>query len=499
MSGPQPTAAVLADAGNLLRGLSSALQTHTLYGPGHPLREEVVETLLKRMRRLQDAEEAPVIFVSRHSFYFGSALLARESLALFRLLEAFEQRGVEAVELLPGVSAEDVHGLIEILLGRRPADAPLSGITINRLRPTESPGDEEERVTELRRGYAAGLELLRVTAARISEGRPADLEGTRRLVEYLADMVARDPEQALLLTAVKSYDEYTYYHMMNVCLLTLALGQAVGLTREQIVALGIGALLHDVGKVNVPQEILQHVGALSEEQWRLVQRHPVDGAGFIFATSQGMAHPAAAVVLEHHAAYDLGGYPGLAGREHPAFPACMVAVADCFDAVTSKRTYRKAADRRQALEILQAASGRGFHPLVVRAFVRLLGLFPVGSLVRLSTGEVGVVIRNHPELLARPTVRLVLDAGGSPAEPVEVDVGERAPDGRFRRSVEGTVDPRHVGVDMTGLVSSGALEEAGKEPEGSAGLVHEPSFGEPAPPGYVDAHGRGGDRREPSR
>src|SRR2546423_4812543 len=116
-------------------------------------------------------------------------------------------------------------------------------------------------------------------------------------------------------------------------------------------------------------------------------------------------------------------------------PPRLVPVAGCFDAVTSKRSYRHAEERGQALSILQAGSGRGFDPVVVRVFVRMLGIFPVGSLVELGSGEVGMVVRNNERLLARPVVRLVLDASGTPCDPMEVDLSERSTDAAFRHSV----------------------------------------------------------------
>jgi hypothetical protein len=290
---------------------------------------------------------------------------------------------------------------------------------------------------------------------------------------------------------VKSYDEYTYYHMMNVCILSLALGQAIGLRQDQVATLGLGALLHDVGKVRVPREILQHDGALSEEQWRIIQRHPVDGAALILLTGKEMFNPAVSIVMEHHAAYDLSGYPRLSGRPRPAVAARMVAVADCFDAITSKRSYREPEDRRQALSILQAGAGRGFDPLVVRSFVRLLGLFPIGSLVLLSTGEVAMVVRNHDRLLSRPVVRVILDRVGTPTEPEELDLSTMALGGGYRWSVERSMDPQEVGVDMLSLVMAGEVEPSLQDSGGEA-LVHEPSHGEAAPPGYVDTHHENG-------
>jgi len=371
-------------------------------------------------------------------------------------------------------------------MGEKAAETELASVGVNRATPVV-PDAEVSGMSELLQSYAAGLELLRQTAARLLAGRPADLDATVRLTEHLAELISEDPAQALLLTTVKSYDEYTYHHMVNVCILSLALARAIGLSHEQSIALGIGGLLHDVGKVKVPREVLQYDGMLDEEQWRLIQRHPVDGAGLVAVTTRDPLHPAVSVVLEHHAAFDGSGYPSLSSGRVPSLPSRIVAVADCFDAITSKRSYRKPEERRQALSILQAGAGRSFDPRVVRTFVRLVGLFPVGSLVQLSTGEVGVVVRNHERALGRPTIRLVLDPQGNAAETLEIDLSEKERKGSFRWTVVRTIDPVEVGIDMLSLLASGRFDVPPPVDQGP-GLVHEPAPGETPPPGYVDTH-----------
>lgn len=467
----------------LLRGLSSARQIYTLYPAGHPKRGEISRDLVTVLGRLREARGSdPVLFVSEGNFYLGPTLLAWESLTHHRLASSFGEAGVQSLEFHPDVAPLEMDALVRMALGEEAARAELRAVSVNRAGP-QAP-TAQGAFAELLQSYAAGLELLRQTAARLLAGRPADLDATVRLTEHLADLIAADPAQALLLTTVKSYDEYTYHHMVNVCILSLALGRAIGLPRERAIALGIGGLLHDVGKVRVPQDVLQHDGALDEEQWRLVQRHPVDGAGLILVTTGDPMNVALSVVLEHHSAFDGSGYPSLSGRRGPSLPARLVAVADSFDALTSKRSYRKPEERRQALSLLQAGAGRAYDPRVVRTFVRLLGVFPVGSLVQLSAGEIAVVVRNHERLLARPTVRLVLDPHGDPVkEPLEIDLAEQDDRGGYRRSVRRSIDPVEVGVEMLSMLASGRLDVPPPSETG-VGLIHEPAPGEVPPPGY---------------
>jgi HD-GYP domain-containing protein (c-di-GMP phosphodiesterase class II) len=477
----------IVKAREFLRTLSAARQVYALYPNEHPKRMETAADLTGQIGELCDTRgRAVVLFISDGNFYMGATLLAWESLTLSRLAQSMTDAGVRSLEFRPGVTRADADALLRLLMGEKAAESELAWIGVNRATPVV-PDADVSGMSELLQSYAAGLELLRQTAARLLAGRPADLDATVRLTEHLAELISEDPAQALLLTTVKSYDEYTYHHMVNVCILSLALARAIGLSHEQSIALGIGGLLHDVGKVKVPREVLQHDGLLDEEQWRLIQRHPVDGAGLVAVTTRDPLHPAVSIVLEHHAAFDGSGYPSLSGRRVPSLPSRIVSVADCFDALTSKRSYRKPEERRQALAILQTGAGRAFDPRVVRTFVRLVGLFPVGSLVQLSTGEVGVVVRNHERALGRPTIRLVLDAAGNATETAEIDLSEKVREGAFRWSVVRTIDPVEMGIDMLSLLASGRLDVPMPADEGP-GLVHEPAPGETPPPGYVDTH-----------
>ncbi len=488
----------MVKARELLRSLSAARQVYALYPGAHPKRTECAHDLSDRIAELSDARgRSTVLFISDGNFYVGPTLLAWESLTLNRLAQSMADSGLRSLEFRPGVSADDADALLRLLIGEHSAESELQGIEVNRATPV-LPEAEASEMAELLQSYAAGLELLRQTAARLLAGRPADLHATVELTEHLAELISEDPAQALLLTAVKSYDEYTYHHMVNVCILSLALARAIGLSHEQSIALGIGGLLHDVGKVKVPQEVLHHDGMLDEEQWGLIHRHPVDGAGLVAVTTRDPLHSAVSIVLEHHVGFDGSGYPSLSGGRPPALPSRIVSVADCFDALTSKRSYRKPEERRQALAIIQAGAGRSFDPRVVRTFVRMVGLFPLGSLVQLATGEVGVVVRNHDRALGRPSVRMVLDAHGSTADPVEIDLAEKTSAGEFRWSVVRTIDPVDVGIDMLSLLASGRLDVPPPEDAGP-GLIHEPAPGEEPPPGYVEPnsdaiHGKPGTR-----
>lgn len=480
------TAAAVEAAGQLLRALASARQTVALYPRGHPARDQHAHELDVAATALREATPRgePTIHVDRGGLYLGTTLLVHPSLSLGSLTQTLLAAGVESLTLTRGATAADLEALAEVVAEGREAPPRLGGALVNAVRPADNAEEPwQQRLRDLRRAYAGGYQALGEASARVADGLPVDLERVSGAVENLVDEVSQDTGYGLLLSAAKSYDEYTYFHMVNVCLLSVALGEALGLRRDQVLVLGLGALLHDIGKVYVPEDVLRATGSLDEEQWRLVQRHPIDGAGLLLSTGAGLFHPAAAVVLEHHAGYDGGGYPEIHG--HGQSPASrVVAVADCFDAVTSRRPYREPLSRHEALGILVHEAGTGFDPAAVGAFERLLGEYPTGSLVELTSGEIAVVVRPgaQPD---RPTVLVLLDGAGAEADVAEHDLGadERLP--RIARRLS----ERDAGVDLSRFVVSGELHARTPAPEADGGLVHEPSPGEPPPAGYVDTHG----------
>ena len=475
----------LSAAAALLRELATSRQSALLYPAGHPHRTALGARLATHVTTLRAAVDGdPTIFVDRGSFYLESTLLTHESLTLGRLAESLAATDIQSLTFTPQTVAHDLEALIEVLSDER-ARSNLGGVLLNAV---ASPGinspEWHQRLTELRRAYAGGVDVLRHESARAAGGEPIDLDVASRAVAHIADQVAQDPAYGLLLSAVKSYDEYTYIHMVNVCVMSVALGQLIGLRHDQVMVLGLGALLHDIGKVFVPADVLNAPGRLDEEQWRLIQQHPVDGAGMFLATGHGLYHPAASVLLEHHVGYTSGGYPTLHGHGL-SVPSRLVAVVDSYDAITSKRSYRDPLDRHEALAVVRAAAGRELDPVAVTALGALLGDHPIGSVVELDTGEVAVVVRQHERRGDQPTVLVLLDRTGTPTEVEERDlaaVGAR---------ISQRLDADRVGVDLTRFILEGEVHVTGPD-RSAGGLVHEPSPGEAAPHGYVAAHHYGG-------
>ncbi|MDH5785627.1 MAG: HD-GYP domain-containing protein [Chromatiales bacterium] len=239
-------------------------------------------------------------------------------------------------------------------------------------------------------------------------GHSIDIHGARDLANRLADNIVKNENAMVWLTQLKKRDEYTSMHSINVCVLSLLFGRFLGLEEEKLGLLGLGALLHDVGKMRVPKPILNKPGSLSSEEKVVMNRHPEWGHSIL--EKQGGVHPAVLdIALSHHERYDGSGYPhGLKGKEISQY-AMVVSIIDFYDAVTSDRAYHLGISPHEALNMMYAEAARTFPKPLVESFIQCLGIYPIGSLVELDSGEVGVVMTVNREHRLKPILSLVLD------------------------------------------------------------------------------------------
>lgn len=253
-------------------------------------------------------------------------------------------------------------------------------------------------------------------------GRPVTLQPVRDTVNQMVESVFRNQDALLSLGLIKKKDNYTFMHSVNVGVFLLSFARMLELEADDIVSVGIGAILHDMGKMKVPQDVLNKPGKLSDSEFGVMKGHVSRGEE-ILNNTPGIPPIAVTVASQHHERFDGSGYPrGLKGDGITLFGQ-MAAIVDVYDAITSDRVYHKGMPPHEALRKMFDWSAHHFNRELFQSFVRCVGIYPVGSLVKLRGGLVGVVLRTNRESLLHPVLMVVGDKRkGIKVRPTEVDL-----------------------------------------------------------------------------
>ena len=270
-----------------------------------------------------------------------------------------------------------------------------------------------EEVEKVRDHFIEARLLVQEVMHDAKLGRSLNMVGAKQAVHRMTDSVLRNPDALMCFAQLKRKDEYTALHGLRVCILALTFGRQLGMPREELETLGIGALLHDFGMIKVPEEVLSKPGPLTREEIRLMQQHVVWGAELLDRTRQ-MPAAALQVVSNHHERHDASGYlRGLRGAEIGEF-GMIGAIIDHYDAITSDRVYRSAESPHSVLMQMYEWRNTLFSGHLVEKFIQCLGVYPIGSVVELNTGEIGVVAAINRVQRLKPHVMLVYGANRQP-------------------------------------------------------------------------------------
>lgn len=323
----------------------------------------------------------------------------------------------------------DRDGSLAALMGADgPAPLPGSPPETVRVRERLRRVPLKKEIETARQIHAGLVDFTRAALRDAKLGRPVDYEASRPLAGALVDSVMRNEDALLALKYLKSFDEYTFNHCVNVAVVATVFAKSLGYPEERLRELCQAGVFHDLGKALVPDAILNKPGRLTEAEFRTIREHPAQSYELLCGV-RGPGEDVLRGALEHHEKCDGTGYPdGLSGDEISEFGR-ILAVADVYDALTSERVYKPGMSPSNALRIMYGLRESDFHPGFVEQFVRCLGIYPLGTLVRLSTGETGVVVQGAPLTPLLPTVRVVLDAHRASVPPRDLDLAALAETG----------------------------------------------------------------------
>lgn len=462
------------DKSNALRLVtlfSGSVKGMAFYPPSHPaIRQPLMELYKIMTTALSGGEVASWGLIDGIMFYDNHLFIA-PSTAIVDLTERLTEKGISRITATSSVSFGELELFVKLFSSRSARFDTLSeqmtegGITSLKLvrhgDETFDQGNDEAEITPDGghvAAYTRALSAIKTICRDIERGRIPNSAPLIKVVDKMVAITMEEPWALLGLTMIKDYDHYTFNHCVNVGVLSMALGATLGLDEMSVRNLGIAGQLHDIGKVMIPKNILNKPGKFSGAEFDEMKRHPELGSKII-REMEGLAPHISSVVLGHHLHYNRSGYPEWATQLPFNQMIDIVAVADTYDAITTLRVYQHPVTPKAALGEMQKLAGTILNGAVVEGFIKMMGDYPVGTLVRLDTNEVALVQRPNPQDGKAPLVRIVIDGEGErltiPREQALV-----GPDGSHYAAIVAVVDPLLKNIDIGGLITGGFTEAA---------------------------------------
>jgi len=476
---------------NLFTAFYKMVQAVRIHRDNNQLVIQSAEYFIQAVNRFDGDESRLTIQIISGRFYLQQEKLVyrRETANLINnTLVYFEMRGLHGLSLSTVIQRKDLNevllfahlmnkaasrndpsGWLEAQISDRGLDwveiiSEPDSDSIHNLEGTDSltismDADQENKVIKTAEvAYAGSIASLKEVIGKVTDNRPAGIRQTVRIVQKTVDLVIEKRSILLKLSTLRDHDDYTYTHSVNVSILAICLGQHIGLTKNALETLGICGLFHDLGKVDVPLKILNKQGRLTDHEFKVIQKHSLNSVRHIskLRAPRELKSKIMLAPFEHHLKYDLSGYPRSWRSEPLSLFGRILTIVDVFDAITSHRIYRsEAISPDQALSMMSESAGKDFDPILLKALINMLGVYPVGTLVELNTGEIGLVSENPEQSDGmHPLVTILIPAGEQGYTRGEtVDLSEReTSDGRYKRSVLKTYNPALFGVQPSEFI-----------------------------------------------
>lgn len=443
-----------AQSEDLVRRLGATVRAAELYAPTHPLVQRTAVGLHAVLMPMLEGNPTVIVGFLEDDVVVNDFRLTRGSGNTAGLLRDMRERKVEKITFGRGVEVSDVRALMDELADRTARTAVGDRLTARGIRriavskvAAEDENDEPVGLAAAKQMYSQAVTSAETIWAATKAGEPPNPADARGIIDSLSRLVYQDRTSLLALTALKRHDNYTFTHMVNVAALSMAMARSLDLEGPMLREFGFAALMHDIGKVHTPLEILNKPDKLTAEEFQIMKQHVIDGAHVLRKTPETPAL-APVVAFEHHLKQDLSGYPENIGHRKLNLCTMVVSVVDVFDALRSNRAYRAGLATDRVKHIMAQQDGTAFNRTLLRRFVNLMGLFPIGTLVKLNTEELAVVTQTHPDDPFRPQVKLITDPRGEKLEsPLLTNTWDRDSRGEFPRAVVEAVDGAQVGID----------------------------------------------------
>lgn len=433
----------------LLAGLTRSI---SLYPPGNPAISRPLQDVLQVLGNCLAHKELLRMGISNDILFIDEQLLVTAPAVVDELAYRFKDKKIEQVHFVPGLMTEELFSFLGLLNDSKSTAATIiaqlakEGISHIRL-TTQTETIDESLHQEALETYQEALGAVTQTFIDIEQSRIPDSSRIISISRHFATISLREPAALIGLAMIKDYDNYTFTHSVNVGVLGMALASSIGYDRKDIEETGIAGFLHDIGKTRIAKEIINKPGKLSAAEFAEMKMHPEKGVKII-SEMIGISAKVTQAVLGHHIRHSRKGYPEWA-RKLPFNPISeIIAIADCYDASTTLRAYHQPLSPRKAVSELRKLAGDYLDSTLVDHFSRMMGKYPVGTLVRLDSNEIAVVFKPNSANDDQPFIKIIIAADGKkPNQSTMHRLGESE---GGASAIIAEVDPVQKGIDVGG-------------------------------------------------
>lgn len=420
-----------------------------LYPLRHPAIEKQVQNLFVSLSSLFRQKKTVRVGLLEGTLFVEDHLFVETAPAADEIIGILDKYEIQGLEFHLGTTPDELRSLLNLLFQGAPKgddfEVSLQKAGCRHINSFTVEKAEETPEEAPRKVYGRALKVVDKIFHDVRLGKIPSSSEALEVVRSMVQLTLAEPHALFALSMLKDYDNYTFTHSVNVSVIALAVGRACGLTEEQLRILGLGGLLHDLGKLKIDLDIINKPGRLTDEEFEQIKTHPRTGAELV-KEMEGVTPEVVDIVLGHHLRYDREGYPADVKGHVVSTLVDMAAIADTYDAITTLRSYQRPSTPRKAITRLrEVVAAGGLHPQFVERFITSLGTYPVGSLVRLDGGEIGLVVWVDTKDPDSVRVKILFDHNGTLLpEPRRRDL-----QGADSRHIIAEVDPYTKGIEIT--------------------------------------------------
>ena len=449
------------------------LKGASLYDRNNATIEKLTQEALQTINPFVQTQSQLYLKIVRDNFFFNSIRIPvkADRYSIFKIFsQEMSKRMIGELEFSREVEAARLKDFVFLLAGleegnesnylyvnRQLESRGIQGISVGKLefvREEDLLVDSEKQKQHSKNIYFKTVNLVKEVAEGIRSQKLINIRKAKHMMQSAVNSIMQDESALLGLTNIKNYDDYTFNHCVNVAIYAIALGQRIGIAKKHLSHLGMAGLFHDIGKISIPREVLNKTDKLSHQEWAMIRSHPVVGAEMVIRLKEWGELSARLIdaAFEHHLKYDLTGYPKLARKRNITLFGKIIAIADFYDALVRPRVYRQFPYvSEKILGLMLERAGKDFDPALVKVFINMIGIFPLGTLVLLNTNEMGIVVQTQedPDLIDRPKVSLLQYSEGEYRKGKLADLREMDEETRnFKRSIVKTLDPNEYNIHV---------------------------------------------------